>query len=98
MFEDLEAGKVELVKADKLLENITSPRMGGSDGKSLKPFEPTSGDLDIALQTCRSLMVHIMAENDLITKDPLAAIDVDRPVAYIRPQIFRKLLPRRISN
>ena len=62
-------------------------------GPVLTPFEASFSGLDTALQTCRSLMVRIVREVDEITQNPLIAIDSSRPNAYLRPQVFKELLP-----
>lgn len=62
-------------------------------GPVIETFEPDFGGLDRALQMCRSLMMRIVAENDDVTKEPKLAVDKSRPVAYLRPQLFRQLIP-----
>lgn len=107
--QDLDAGVIELIKAPPPQSVVHRPSVLASDndrldtfgltadkwkeGEVIPTFEPTFADLDKALQTCRSLMIRIVLENEYVTKNPKLAIDKDRPVAYLRPQVFRQLLP-----
>ncbi|PNS21087.1 hypothetical protein CAC42_3425 [Sphaceloma murrayae] len=100
LIDDFNAGKLQLVQAKAPAKQITTPETpattpGGPNGagEKLEPFDPNLYGLDKALQTCRALMVRIVAENDDVTRNPEYAIDKKRPVAYLRPGLFRQLLP-----
>ena len=62
-------------------------------GDEIRPFASTYAGLGEAVKVCRQLMVRIVVEVDDITTNPALVIDPDRPLAYIRPQVFRELLP-----
>jgi H-type lectin domain len=64
-----------------------------SQNPPLRSFEPSFEGLDQALQICRSLMVYIVKEVEDLRRDPKQARDKKRLVPYIRPQVFRTLLP-----
>jgi hypothetical protein len=99
MLDDLDSeGAHQLVKAPTPSTTVTMPKVKSKDenwvdGPVLTPYEPTFVGLDLALRHARSLMVRIAAENDAITKDPSLAVDQTRPIAYLRPQVFKQLLP-----
>ncbi|CAI6331688.1 unnamed protein product [Periconia digitata] len=88
-----------LMKAPELKNPIRMPQTWDAannkwvDGPVLDRYEPTFEGLDLALRNCRKSMVRIVAENDAISNNPAFAVDVNRPIAYLRPQIFRLLLP-----
>jgi len=60
---------------------------------ALVPSEPSFEGLDTALRTCRTMMVRIVKEVDDVKANPRLAVDPDRELPYIRPQVFRLFLP-----
>lgn len=100
MLQDLESEEDSahaLIKSPPLASRITMPQVYDNgkwvEGEVLDRYEPNFTGLDLALRHCRRLMVRIVDENDAISRDPTVAVDQTRPIAYLRPQIFRQLLP-----
>lgn len=85
--------EVEIKKDDNGNITRTSKFIKPTDKDRLNCFAPDYVDLDLALRKCRELMVRIVTENDRITDEPKLAVDSDRETIYIRPQVFRSLLP-----
>lgn len=90
-----------LVKAPPLAHPVREPDIYNEETKQWEPgelierFSPDFQGLDWAFRICRRLMVRIVDENDEISRDPALAVDKKRPLAYLRPQLFRRLLPIR---
>lgn len=97
--EDMDNGVV-YVKAPNPTSEVRGPQVptnanetAWQPGPILRPFDATYVGLDLALGTCRNFMVRIVREVDAITMNPLLAVDPNRPNAYLRPQVFKLLLP-----
>jgi hypothetical protein len=56
-------------------------------------FEPSISGLVRARKVCRSEMAKIVNEVDLITKEPIYALDQTRDDYFLEPEIYRRLLP-----
>ncbi|KAK1749598.1 hypothetical protein QBC47DRAFT_418824 [Echria macrotheca] len=95
MIEDLDEEKIIVKKSTTIKEPGLSPEfwIKKLDQEPLLPFEPTFEGLDAALRTTRVMMVNIVREVDDIKKSPIIATEATRVLPYIRPQVFRQLLP-----
>ena len=100
MLESLDNKTAKYTKAPDPATPIKAPRVptnadktAWADGETLTPFEPSYSGLDTAIQKCRLLMVRLVTEVEDITVKPSLAVDPNRPVAYLRPQTFKQLLP-----
>ena len=99
MIQNLDSGVITLLKAPNPNPPILMPMVISADGTTwvngpqLSCFDPDYAGLDSALQTCRSLMVRIVKEIETLTGDPAQAVNTAIPVAYLRPQLFKQLLP-----
>lgn len=99
VIQNLDAGVITISKAPNPSAPVLMPMVLAADGTTwvngpqLSPYDPDYAGLDSALQTCRSLMVRIVKKIDTLTGDPTQAVNSAIPVAYLRPQIFKQLLP-----
>jgi len=94
LLEDMDEGKA-IVKKSTAITGSLSPPFWTTTLKQppLVPFEPSFEGLDAALRTCRIMMVRIVKEVDDLKVNPKLSVVPERELPYIRPQVFRLLLP-----
>ena len=93
LLEDLDEGKATVRKSMAIKSIEPDFWFKTMAQKALVPFEPTFDGLDAALRTCRMMMVRIVDEVEKVKVNPKVATTATTELPYIRPQVFRLLLP-----
>ena len=97
MLDAMDTGAATYFKAAEPTMPVYMPKVptnkGWVNGDQLYPFEASYQGFDDAILRCRMLMIRIVREVEDITVRPDFAVDWTRPVAYIRSQVFKQLLP-----